>query len=193
MAAQAPAFATLDAAVGFAALRHLNSRLDSLRHLAPATTSVAECFGIRVAVASSFQGADRQRYFFRYRVRIDNASDVTVQLLRRAWTIRDLDGRVSRVEGPGVVGDFPTLAPTETFEYSSAVPLQTPLGTQSGHYVFVLEGGTPGKRMLQVPVAPFCFRSPSMDTVKANRKVAAAVSTPRKSPRIRRRRTDGRR
>lgn len=165
-AAQAPDFCSLDAAVGFAALKHINSRVDALRHLVYTTSSDAEHHGIRVAIESSYQGADRERYFFRYQVRILNESAQTVQLLSRAWTIRDLDGRVTSVEGPGVVGAFPTLAPSDTYQYSSAVPLHTPVGTQSGHYIFILPDKEPvevSKRMLHVPIAPFSYRTPSMD------------------------------
>lgn len=91
-----------------------------------------------------------------------------MQLLSRAWTIRDLDGRVTSVEGPGVVGAFPTLAPRESYEYSSAVPLNTPVGTQSGHYMFIIngEGVTTTnleQKMLQVPIAPFSYRTPILD------------------------------
>lgn len=174
-AAQAPDFHGLESRVGFAALRHLNSRVDALRHLVFHTNSDAERFGIRVEVESSYQGSDRDRFFFRYQVRILNASEDTVQLLSRAWTIRDLDGRVTSVEGPGVVGTFPTLAPRETYEYSSAVPLSTPVGTQSGHYVFIVNTGDGidhntvnsangwQNRMRHVPIAPFSYRAASLD------------------------------
>lgn len=212
-AAEAPGLSGLDACVGFAAIKHLNGRVNALRHLVFDTVSETERYGIRVDAQSQFQGADRNRYFFRYRVRILNASPATVQLLSRAWTIRDLDGRVTSVQGPGVVGAFPTLAPNESYEYSSAVPLHTPIGTQSGHYVFVsltpaddfephlhphqgdgeyssqddqqqhrwiqssnalgtsppvMLTSKPGStitaaKMLQVPIAPFSHRTPSMD------------------------------
>lgn len=211
-AAEAPGLGGLDACVGFAAMKHLNGRVDALRHLVFDTVSETERYGIRVDAQSQFQGADRNRYFFRYRVRIFNASPATVQLLSRAWTIRDLDGRVTSVQGPGVVGTFPTLAPNESYEYSSAVPLHTPVGTQSGHYVFVslasaghfepqdqpqqLGGDYPlrqeqqpqwvqstnaigtsqavilgsksgsavtAAKMLQVPIAPFSHRTPSLE------------------------------
>lgn len=185
-AAQAPEFEGLEAVVGFAALKHLNARVDALRHLVYETSSDAERFGIRVGVESTYQGADRERFYFRYQVRISNASEQTVQLLSRAWTIRDLNGRVTSVEGPGVVGAFPTLAPTESYEYSSAVPLSTPVGTQSGHYVFLVNGTQPiraeelSSKMLQVPVAPFSYRTPSMDT---SRKESGAFGSSAQLPR----------
>lgn len=172
-ASYTPQFENIDSIVGFTALKHMNERINALRHLVYSTTSDAEKHGIRVEVESSYQGADRERYFFRYQVRIINVSSETVQLISRAWTIRDLDGRVISVEGPGVVGAFPTLAPRESYQYSSAVPLHTPMGTQSGHYVFILQDDDPMKeqeqlsnKILHVPVAPFSYRSPSMDGKK---------------------------
>lgn len=156
-AALAPELAAVETAAGFAALKHLNARVAALRHLVYDTASDAKRFGIHVAVESSYHGSDRERFFFRYQVRIENDSPETVQLLSRAWTIRDLDGRVTRVVGPGVVGVFPVLAPSEIYEYSSGVPLSTPVGTQSGHYVFIGKGE---RRMLHVPVKPFSYRAP---------------------------------
>lgn len=204
-AAEAPGLAGLDARVGFAAVRHLNARVDALRHLVYDTASEAERFGIRVGVESKFQGADRNRYFFRYRVRIMNASALTVKLLSRAWTIRDLDGRVTSVEGPGVVGAFPTLAPNESYEYSSAVPLHTPVGTQSGHYMFVtLEhsdfpsehvSATTAAKMLQVPVAPFSYRTPSMKAGSSDdvSSLPSSASSAMKPTRRKKRSDEGRR
>lgn len=200
-AACTPEFEHIDSTVGFAALKHMNERVDALRHLVYSTSSDAEKHGIRVEVESSYQGADRERYFFRYQVRIINVSSETVQLLSRAWTIRDLDGRVLSVEGPGVVGAFPTLAPTESYEYSSAVPLHTPMGTQSGHYVFILQDGDPineqeqlSKKMLHVPVAPFSYRSPSMDGKKTENFLStSSTSNSGKLSRRRKRSEDSRR
>lgn len=164
-ASQAPALAGLEADVGFAALRHLNARVDTLRHLVYETRSAAERHGIRVKAASTYAGSDRAAHYFRYAVRIDNGSQRTVRLVSRAWTIRDLDGGVSVVEGPGVVGRFPRLERGQSYEYSSGVPLATPVGTQSGHYVFVVDGGEVGRkgaRTLEVPVAPFSHRRPNL-------------------------------
>lgn len=56
--------------------------------------------------------------------------------------IVDGDGERRDVEGPGVVGQFPTLAPGEAFEYSSFCPLQTPWGTMEGTYEMETLDGT---------------------------------------------------
>ena len=38
------------------------------------------------------------------------------------------------MRGPGVVGETPTLAPGESFEYTSGAPLDTPSGFMTGTY-----------------------------------------------------------
>jgi ApaG protein len=46
------------------------------------------------------------------------------------------------VQGPGVVGKFPSLAPGEYFEYMSFCPLDTEWGTMEGTYRMQREDGT---------------------------------------------------
>ncbi len=108
-------------------------------------SSEATTRGIRVRVESTYV-AERSRplmneYFFTYTIEIANEGDETVQLLSRAWTITDAEGRVEEVRGPGVVGEQPVLAPGEAFEYTSACPLATPFGSMRGTYQMVTEGG----------------------------------------------------
>lgn len=124
--------------VGFSTLRYLNGRLAALEPIVYTTTSDATRHGIRITAMSHYEGSERRRHLFRYHVRMHNTSAMTVKLLSRSWTIRDVDGRVTYVDGPGVVGAFPTLRPESSYEYSSAAPLLAPVGTQSGHYVFVV-------------------------------------------------------
>ena len=47
---------------------------------------------------------DRGRWFWAYHIRIENRSDESAQLLSRHWRITDATGRVSLVDGDGVVG-----------------------------------------------------------------------------------------
>ncbi|MFN3077535.1 MAG: Co2+/Mg2+ efflux protein ApaG [Alphaproteobacteria bacterium] len=77
---------------------------------------------------------DDNHFVWAYRVRIENHSGETVQLLRRHWKITDAMGRVQEVRGSGVVGEQPVLKPGETFEYSSGTPLPTPSGIMVGTY-----------------------------------------------------------
>ncbi len=81
------------------------------------------------------------RFVFGYRVQIDNHGVESVQLLRRCWRITDGWGQTLEVEGAGVVGEQPMIAPGESFEYTSGTPLTTPSGVMVGHYQMVTESG----------------------------------------------------
>ena len=76
----------------------------------------------------------RPYYFFSYRVRIINNHENTIQLLSRYWHIRDAEGRVEDIHGPGVVGQTPSIKPKQFFEYTSFCPLKTPIGFMKGSY-----------------------------------------------------------
>ena len=76
-------------------------------------------------------------YVWVYRIRIDNLGAVAVRLLRRSWHITDGRGRTQDVEGAGVIGQTPQLAPGETFEYMSGTPLDTPSGFMTGRYQMI--------------------------------------------------------
>ena len=94
--------------------------------------------GIRVRAAAQFDpdesDPDRSQYVFTYRIRLSNEGDEPAQLESRHWIIVDGNGDRHEVRGPGVVGQFPDLAPGETFEYTSRCPLTTSWGTMEGSY-----------------------------------------------------------
>lgn len=98
--------------------------------------------GIRVTVRALFledqSEPEEGRYLWAYRVRIENRSRETVQLLKRTWRITDARGRTQYVHGEGVVGEQPTLEPGESFEYTSGTPLDTPSGFMTGEYHMVV-------------------------------------------------------
>jgi ApaG protein len=58
-------------------------------------------------------------YPFVYFITIDNQSDETVTIKGRKWVVTDASGHKIVVEGDGVVGKFPRLAPGEHFSYNS--------------------------------------------------------------------------
>lgn len=84
---------------------------------------------------------ERGMYYFSYRVRIRNVGQIGCRLLKRHWVITDAMGRIEEVRGPGVVGEQPFLRPLDVFEYSSACPLRTPMGSMSGSYEMISETG----------------------------------------------------
>jgi len=103
--------------------------------------------GITVRVAVNFMPdqsrTDAKRWFWVYHIRIENRREDTVQLRTRHWRITDARGLVSLVEGDGVVGETPVLAPGQTHDYVSGCELMTNMGSMEGHYTFVDEGGEP--------------------------------------------------
>ncbi|HEY0568803.1 MAG TPA: Co2+/Mg2+ efflux protein ApaG [Xanthobacteraceae bacterium] len=80
-------------------------------------------------------------FFWAYTIAITNNGDETVQLKSRHWKITDGNGRLQEVRGAGVVGEEPVLAPGDSFEYTSGVPLQTPSGFMTGSYGMVSASG----------------------------------------------------
>jgi ApaG protein len=115
---------------------------------------------IRVTVEPKFLAEhsepDEGRYFWSYTIEIANGGDVTVQLTHRHWKITDAGGRCEEVEGPGVVGEQPTLKPGEAFRYTSGCPLKTPSGIMAGTYRMVDETG----RAFEVEIPAFSLDSP---------------------------------
>lgn len=77
---------------------------------------------------------NEKKYVFAYHIDIYNPSHHTVQLLTRHWLITDGNGKLQEIQGDGVVGDTPTLAPGESYQYTSGAVLSTEVGSMSGHY-----------------------------------------------------------
>ena len=83
-----------------------------------------------------------RRFVFAYTVLIRNRGEVAARLMTRQWLITDADGKTQEVEGPGVVGEQPHLAPGESFEYTSGAVLETSVGTMQGRYRMLADDGT---------------------------------------------------
>lgn len=96
--------------------------------------------GVRVHAAAHFladeSDPDTPFFLFMYRIVISNEGQQTVKLLSRHWIIRDAYNEREDVQGAGVVGDYPILAPGESYEYTSTCPLRTRWGTMEGSYQF---------------------------------------------------------
>lgn len=101
--------------------------------------------GIVVRVAVNFlpeqSRIEAGKWFWVYHIRIENDSDRAVQLMTRHWRITDGTGSVNLVEGDGVVGEQPVLAPGQSHDYVSGCPLTTSHGSMEGHYTFRDEQG----------------------------------------------------
>lgn len=94
--------------------------------------------GIRIQVRPEYLAEqsrpEESKYLFAYHVEISNLGEEAVKLLDRHWLITNGQGDMEEVHGDGVVGLQPVIHPGEHFNYSSACPLSTPVGTMQGHY-----------------------------------------------------------
>ncbi|GGH11245.1 Co2+/Mg2+ efflux protein ApaG [Sphingobacterium alkalisoli] len=99
--------------------------------------------GIKVSVECIYQpeysNPNNMHFMFAYRITIENASDHTAQLLSRHWEIFDSIGAHKKVDGEGVVGEQPTLAPGDTHQYVSGCNLKSDMGYMEGFYTMVRE------------------------------------------------------
>ena len=107
---------------------------------------VAQTDGVVVRVSVSFlpeqSEPGRGRWFWAYHIRIENAGDQPVQLLTRHWLITDGRGQRHSIEGEGVVGEQPRIAPGASYDYVSGCPLATATGSMQGSYRMAAADGT---------------------------------------------------
>ena len=117
--------------------------------------------GIRVSVESFYQekhsSPDEQRFVHAYRITIRNESNVTVQLLRRHWHIRDSNNILREVEGEGVIGKQPVIAPGEEHTYISWTHLLTDIGKMYGTYTMRREDT---EELLDILIPEFTMVAP---------------------------------
>jgi len=102
--------------------------------------------GIKVSIETTFEGSfykyQKMNYAFGYTVTIENNGKETIQLTDRHWDIKDSLNVSEIVEGEGVIGNKPILAPGERHRYSSGCMLQSPFGAMKGFYNMLnLENG----------------------------------------------------
>jgi ApaG protein len=101
--------------------------------------------GIKIEVTPEYipqqSYPDKNEYLFAYTVVITNTGDKWAKLVSRHWIIINADGDLEEVQGPGVVGYTPELAPGQSFEYTSFCPLNTNWGTMEGTYKMVRNNG----------------------------------------------------
>lgn len=101
---------------------------------------------IQVSVETEYlpeqSDAENQRWVFAYHIRIHNHGKQTARLLTRHWVITDGEERTREVYGEGVVGEQPSIAPGQAFQYSSGAVLETEVGTMHGSFQMLAEDGT---------------------------------------------------
>ncbi|WP_340148399.1 Co2+/Mg2+ efflux protein ApaG [uncultured Sneathiella sp.] len=101
-------------------------------------------------------------YLWAYQVRIENQGIRTVTLRNRHWRITNADGHTETVDGEGVIGEQPVLAPGDIYEYTSGTPLSTSSGIMVGTYDMESEEG----KTFAVDIPAFSLDSPdSMSSI----------------------------
>ena len=88
----------------------------------------------RVVYTPNPEGAEDHRHCFNYFISIHNDSECEVTIKGRKWVVTDDNGQTVVVEGDGVVGKFPTIAPGDHFTYDSFHLLGTRRGRAEGSY-----------------------------------------------------------
>lgn len=118
--------------------------------------------GIAIQVSTQYlqQQSDpgRPSYAFAYTITILNNREEPVRLLGRHWIITDQNGKVDEVKGNGVVGQQPTIAPGQSYQYSSGAVLQTEIGDMHGSYTMQDADG----ELFDAPIPLFVLAVPHM-------------------------------
>ena len=123
------------------------------------TTQITD--GVRVSVETLFQSEysnpEKEHFMFAYKIRIENLTEYSVKLLRRYWYIFDSIGTIREVEGEGVVGLQPEIAPGETHEYVSGCHLRSDIGNMWGRYEMLRELD---QEILEIAIPKFSLIAP---------------------------------
>lgn len=118
--------------------------------------------GLKISVTPEYRQGDSNPaesfYVWAYHVLIENLTDQPVQLLTRRWEITDGNGFRQVVEGDGVIGQQPIIAPHHHHHYSSWSTLTTPGGIMGGHYGMVDAAGEP----FEARIPTFSLDSPEV-------------------------------
>lgn len=96
-------------------------------------------------------------YAFSYHITITNNGNIGAKLLSRHWFVVDGNHHIEEIQGVGVVGEQPYLAPGEFFYYSSGVVINTPVGSMHGTYEMLADDG----KMFLAEIKPFSLSVPN--------------------------------
>lgn len=117
--------------------------------------------GVKISVETFYQpeysNPLNSEFMFAYKITIENSNDFPVKLLRRHWFIYDSDGSKREVEGEGVVGIQPVIAPAASYQYISGCNLRSEMGKMIGTYL--LENAN-NKNTFDVAIPAFEMQAP---------------------------------
>jgi len=140
----------------FCTLKLVNQKISALEQMVYSPNSESRTSDIWIKVESKFLDQREKvenEYKFAYKITIKNFSSFkTHQLLTRHWDIVDANGNKTSIDGDGVLGNQPILAPGSSFMYESHCSIETYHGVMSGWYSFFdkQEG-----RLWNALIAPF--------------------------------------
>ncbi|XP_077530876.1 F-box only protein 3-like isoform X2 [Haemaphysalis longicornis] len=97
------------------------------------TVSVATCF------MPELSSVNPPHFFHTYRITMSMSEEASeresCQLETRHWIITDENGLEERVDGRGVVGEYPVMCPGAYFSWVSCTSLSTTYGNMKGHFI----------------------------------------------------------
>lgn len=76
-------------------------------------------------------------YCFVYVITIRNDTESNIRIKGRKWVVKNSRGEITAVEGEGVVGQYPDIAPGAEFRYNSFHLLDTHSAVAEGSYIGV--------------------------------------------------------
>ncbi len=118
--------------------------------------------GIKITVQTNFEGTrfqnSRLYYTFSYNITIENQTNDSVQLLSRYWNIFDSLCNLNTVEGEGVIGKKPIIAPKQSYSYNSHCFLTSPIGSMNGYFIMVNLTNT---KQFEVQIPTFQLLAPA--------------------------------
>lgn len=101
---------------------------------------------------------DKNRFVHSYTITISNNGERSAQLLSRHWIITSGDSLKSQeVQGDGVIGQQPSIAPGESFTYTSGSVMDSEVGTMQGSYTMLDANG----ENFDVAIKPFTLAIPN--------------------------------
>ncbi|RAU19661.1 Co2+/Mg2+ efflux protein ApaG [Nitrincola tibetensis] len=111
---------------------------------------------VRTAYLEEQSDPDAHRFVFSYHITIRNNNSVAVKLLSRKWLITDGNENVQEVQGEGVVGEQPVIAPGSSYSYTSGTVLSTEVGSMQGYYNMMA-----GELSFRAPIQAFTLAQPN--------------------------------
>lgn len=102
-----------------------------------APLDLPELTELKIAVTSKYLAGYNidSKHTFSYKVDMENTSCDTWRLISRHWEVLDASGRQFTIDGEGVVGSQPFLAPRSKYSYESLVSINDCPGIMHGYYV----------------------------------------------------------